>query len=47
MTVAAWVVRSGERRALRELAKDVRLLGDVGLTREQVLRAAAKPFWRP
>ena len=44
--VAAWIVRSGERRALRELAKDRRLLRDVGLTREQVLREAGKPFWR-
>jgi uncharacterized protein YjiS (DUF1127 family) len=45
-TVAAWIVRSGQRRALRELAKDRRLLRDVGLTREQVLREAGKPFWR-
>ena len=45
-TVAAWIVRSGERRALRELAEDRRLLSDVGLTREQALDEAAKPFWR-
>ena len=45
-SVAAWIVRSGERRALRELAEDGRQLNDVGLTREQVLREAAKPFWR-
>jgi uncharacterized protein YjiS (DUF1127 family) len=45
-TVAGWIVRSGERRALRELADDRRQLSDVGLTREQVLREAAKPFWR-
>jgi uncharacterized protein YjiS (DUF1127 family) len=45
-TVAAWIVRSGERRALRELAEQGRLLGDVGLTREQALDEAAKPFWR-
>jgi uncharacterized protein YjiS (DUF1127 family) len=45
-TVAAWIVRSGQRRALRELAQDGRLLNDIGLTREQALNAAAKPFWR-
>lgn len=44
--VAAWIVRSGERRALRELAEDWHRLSDVGLTREQALREAAKPFWR-
>jgi uncharacterized protein YjiS (DUF1127 family) len=45
-TVAAWIVSSRGRRALRELAEDRRQLSDVGLTREQVLREAAKPFWR-
>jgi uncharacterized protein YjiS (DUF1127 family) len=45
-TVAVWIVRSGERRALRELAEEGRLLSDVGLTREQALDEAAKPFWR-
>jgi len=45
-TVGAWILRGAERRALRELAEDRRQLSDVGLTREQVLRAAAKPFWR-
>ena len=45
-TVAAWIVRSGERRALRELAKHRRLLSDVGLTPEQVLREADKYFRR-
>ena len=45
-TVGAWILRSGERRALRELARDRRQLSDVGLTREQVLREAAKPLWR-
>ena len=44
--VATWIVRSGQRRALRELAQEGRLLSDVGLTREQALREAAKPFWR-
>ena len=45
-TVSAWIVRSGERRALRELAKHRRLLSDVGLTPEQVIREATKHFWR-
>jgi uncharacterized protein YjiS (DUF1127 family) len=45
-TVAAWFARSGERRALRELAEDKRQLSDVGLTREQLIREATKPFWR-
>ena len=45
-TVATWIARSGQRRALRELAEEGRLLSDVGLTREQALREAAKPFWR-
>jgi uncharacterized protein YjiS (DUF1127 family) len=42
--VAAWFLRSRQRRALREL--EGRLLADIGLTREQVLDEAAKPFWR-
>jgi uncharacterized protein YjiS (DUF1127 family) len=45
-TLATWTVRSGQRKALRELAEEDRLLRDIGLTREQALREAAKPFWR-
>jgi uncharacterized protein YjiS (DUF1127 family) len=45
-TVGAWVVRSGQRKALRELAEEGRLLSDIGLTREQALGEAGKPFWR-
>jgi uncharacterized protein YjiS (DUF1127 family) len=45
-TIAAWIVRSSERRALRELAQDRWRLSDIGLTREQALRKATKPFWR-
>jgi uncharacterized protein YjiS (DUF1127 family) len=45
-TVAVWIVRSGQRKALRDLAQEGRLLSDIGLTREQALREAAKPFWR-
>ena len=45
-TVATWIVRSGQRRALRELAQEGRLLSDVGLTRVQALLESGKPFWR-
>jgi uncharacterized protein YjiS (DUF1127 family) len=38
--------RSRQRRDLRQLARDERLLADIGLSREQALREAAKPFWR-
>jgi uncharacterized protein YjiS (DUF1127 family) len=44
--VAGWLVRRSLRRALRELAQDGRLHGDVGLDRDQALREAVKPFWR-
>jgi uncharacterized protein YjiS (DUF1127 family) len=44
--VGAWIVRSGQRKALRELAEEGRLLSDIGLTRAQALREAGKPFWR-
>ena len=36
--------RSRQRRSLREL--DERLLDDIGITREQALQEAGKPFWR-
>ena len=45
-TLVAWMTRSGQRKALRELAQEGRLLADIGLTREQALAEAAKPFWR-
>jgi uncharacterized protein YjiS (DUF1127 family) len=45
-TLATWIVRSGQRKALRELAQEGHLLSDIGLTREQASREAAKPFWR-
>jgi uncharacterized protein YjiS (DUF1127 family) len=41
-----WLDRPLQRIALREIADDPRLLSDLGLTREQALREAAKPFWR-
>jgi uncharacterized protein YjiS (DUF1127 family) len=42
-----WLTRRGHRRALRDLAERDYLLADVGLTREEALREARKPFWRP
>jgi len=45
-TLGVWLARSVERRALRELAQDVRLLNDIGLDQQEALREAAKPFWR-
>lgn len=44
--IAAWMMRSAQRRALRELSQEGRLLADIGLTREQALAEAVKPFWR-
>jgi uncharacterized protein YjiS (DUF1127 family) len=46
-TLGIWFARSVQRRALRELAQDVRLLNDIGLERQEALREAAEPFWRP
>ena len=46
--VRAWSARGHERRALRELTEqlDDHLLKDIGISREQALREAAKPFWQ-
>ena len=43
---SSWAERRRQRTALRDLAEDTHLLDDLGLTREQALREAAKPFWR-
>jgi uncharacterized protein YjiS (DUF1127 family) len=45
-TLGIWFARSVQRRALLELAQDVRILADIGLDRHQALSEAAKPFWR-
>lgn len=42
----SWLDRSLQRIALREIADDPHLLRDVGLSREEALREAEKPFWR-
>ena len=41
---AIWLNRWQGRQDLREL--DDRLLADVGISREDALREAGKPFWR-
>jgi uncharacterized protein YjiS (DUF1127 family) len=42
-----WFERSRQRRALREVAeRDDYLLRDIGLSRQQALREAGKPFWQ-
>jgi uncharacterized protein YjiS (DUF1127 family) len=38
--------RQRQRQALRDLADDPHLLKDLGLTRQQALEEADKPFWR-
>ena len=35
-----------QRAALREIAHDPHLLSDLGLTRDEALAQANKPFWR-
>ena len=43
--IRLWAARRGQRKALGELAEEQHLLDDIGLTRVQALREAAKPFW--
>ena len=45
-SVSSWMARRRQRDALADLAEDKHLLADIGLTREQALREAGKPFWR-
>ena len=46
-TVALWIARCRQRRALEELAMvNDRLLRDIGVSKDEALREAAKPFWR-
>ena len=47
-TVAGWIARSRQRRALREIAvtNDFHLLKDIGVSQDEALREAEKPFWR-
>ncbi len=41
--IRTWLQCSRQRRALAEL--DDRMLRDIGVTRSQARREAAKPFW--
>jgi uncharacterized protein YjiS (DUF1127 family) len=47
-TVACWIARSQQRRALREIAEhnDIHLLKDIGISQQDAFREADKPFWR-
>jgi len=42
-----WMARRRQRKSLQGLVEhDDRMLRDVGLSRDEVRREAAKPFWR-
>jgi uncharacterized protein YjiS (DUF1127 family) len=46
-TLGFWIDRSRQRRQLGELAElNDYLLKDIGLSREEAMREAEKPFWR-
>ena len=47
-TVGRWFAHSRQRRALREIAErnEFHMLKDIGVTQEEALREADKPFWR-
>ena len=47
-TVGRWFARSRQRRALQEIAErnDFHLLKDIGVSQQEALREADKPFWR-
>lgn len=45
--IRRWIARRRERRALGELATfNVHLLRDIGVSVEDALREAEKPFWQ-
>ena len=47
LTLLFWADRSRQRRQLGELAElDNYLLWDIGVSQQEALREAAKPFWR-
>jgi uncharacterized protein YjiS (DUF1127 family) len=47
-TIARWIARSRQRRALREIAErnDLHLLKDIGASQQEAFREANKPFWQ-
>jgi uncharacterized protein YjiS (DUF1127 family) len=44
-TLSLWRARAGQRHRLRTL--EGHRLRDIGVSREDALREAGKPFWRP
>jgi uncharacterized protein YjiS (DUF1127 family) len=40
-----WTERNRQRAALRDLADDKHLLDDLGLTKQEALDEADRPFW--
>lgn len=44
VTLVLWQERAAQRHHLADIGE--RQLKDVGLTRDDVMREAAKPFWR-
>jgi len=44
--VRVWAERRHQRTTLAELVEEKHLLDDIGLSRAQALREAAKPFWQ-
>jgi uncharacterized protein YjiS (DUF1127 family) len=44
--IQVWAERRRQRTTLGELIEEKHLLDDIGLTRAQALREAAKPFWQ-
>ena len=45
--VAIWIERSRQRRAIKELARlNNRYLEDIGVSKDEALREASKPFWK-
>ena len=47
-TVGRCLARSRQRRTLRDIAErnDFHLLKDIGVSQEEALREADKPFWQ-
>jgi uncharacterized protein YjiS (DUF1127 family) len=46
-TIALWIERSRQRRALKEIARlNDHPLKDIGGAKDEALREAGKPFWR-
>jgi len=46
-TLGFWIDRSRQRRQLGELAElNSYLLKDIGVSREEAMREAEKPFWQ-